>query len=92
MVGSDSAKAKKGYSDKFTVGHYWNKLQFFFIMFSVENIFFLCFWSHFFSFVCPFCLSVTALLRKLKQQSRETVEDKRPKLLKALKEVNSPHS
>lgn len=33
-------------------------------------------------------LSVTALLRKLKQQSRESVEDKRPKLLKALKEVN----
>lgn len=32
--------------------------------------------------------SVTALLRKLKQQSRESVEDKRPKLLKALKEVN----
>ena len=30
---------------------------------------------------------VTALLRKLKQQSRETVEDKRPKLLTALKEV-----
>lgn len=37
------------------------------------------------------CLPVTALLRKLKQQSRESVEDKRPKLLKALKEVNSPH-
>lgn len=36
------------------------------------------------------CLSVTALLRKLKQQSRESVEDKRPKLLKALKEVCSP--
>ncbi|KAM9384818.1 ankyrin repeat domain-containing protein 13C-A isoform 2-T2 [Pholidichthys leucotaenia] len=30
---------------------------------------------------------VTALLRKLKQQSRENVEDKRPKLLKALKEL-----
>uniref|UniRef100_A0A673YKR0 Ankyrin repeat domain 13C n=1 Tax=Salmo trutta TaxID=8032 RepID=A0A673YKR0_SALTR len=30
---------------------------------------------------------VTALLRKLKQQSRETVEDKRPKLLNALKEL-----
>ncbi|XP_039667724.1 ankyrin repeat domain-containing protein 13C isoform X1 [Perca fluviatilis] len=30
---------------------------------------------------------ITALLRKLKQQSRETVEDKRPKLLKALKEL-----
>uniref|UniRef100_A0A3Q3KT50 Ankyrin repeat domain 13C n=1 Tax=Mastacembelus armatus TaxID=205130 RepID=A0A3Q3KT50_9TELE len=30
---------------------------------------------------------ITALLRKLKQQSRESVEDKRPKLLKALKEV-----
>ncbi|XP_056894627.1 ankyrin repeat domain-containing protein 13C isoform X2 [Takifugu flavidus] len=30
---------------------------------------------------------VTALLRKLKQQSRESVEDKRPKLLKALKEL-----
>ncbi|MED6270596.1 Ankyrin repeat domain-containing protein 13C, partial [Characodon lateralis] len=29
----------------------------------------------------------TALLRKLKQQSRESVEDKRPKLLKALKEL-----
>lgn len=33
--------------------------------------------------------SVTAILRKLKQQSRETVEDKRPKLLNALKEVKS---
>lgn len=31
--------------------------------------------------------SVTAILRKLKQQSRESVEDKRPKLLKALREV-----
>ncbi|KAG7269280.1 hypothetical protein CRUP_027275 [Coryphaenoides rupestris] len=30
---------------------------------------------------------ITALLRKLKQQSRETVEDKRPKLLTALKEL-----
>uniref|UniRef100_A0A8C1XTT2 Ankyrin repeat domain 13C n=1 Tax=Cyprinus carpio TaxID=7962 RepID=A0A8C1XTT2_CYPCA len=30
---------------------------------------------------------VTALLRKLKQQSRESVEDKRPRLLKALKEL-----
>ncbi|XP_071201022.1 ankyrin repeat domain-containing protein 13C-like isoform X5 [Salvelinus alpinus] len=30
---------------------------------------------------------VTALLRKLKQQSRESVEDKRPKLLNALKEL-----
>uniref|UniRef100_A0A8C7ZRR5 Ankyrin repeat domain 13C n=1 Tax=Oryzias sinensis TaxID=183150 RepID=A0A8C7ZRR5_9TELE len=30
---------------------------------------------------------ITALLRKLKQQSRDTVEDKRPKLLKALKEL-----
>nr|XP_040041078.1 ankyrin repeat domain-containing protein 13C isoform X1 [Gasterosteus aculeatus aculeatus] len=30
---------------------------------------------------------ITALLRKLKQQSRETVEDKRPKLLKALNEL-----
>uniref|UniRef100_A0A9J8C1D5 Ankyrin repeat domain 13C n=1 Tax=Cyprinus carpio carpio TaxID=630221 RepID=A0A9J8C1D5_CYPCA len=30
---------------------------------------------------------ITALLRKLKQQSRESVEDKRPRLLKALKEV-----
>ncbi|XP_058890694.1 ankyrin repeat domain-containing protein 13C-A-like isoform X3 [Acipenser ruthenus] len=30
---------------------------------------------------------ITALLRKLKQQSRESVEDKRPKLLKALKEL-----
>uniref|UniRef100_A0A3Q2Y7R7 Ankyrin repeat domain 13C n=1 Tax=Hippocampus comes TaxID=109280 RepID=A0A3Q2Y7R7_HIPCM len=30
---------------------------------------------------------ITALLRKLKQQSRESVEDKRPKLLNALKEV-----
>ncbi|CAB1324512.1 unnamed protein product [Coregonus sp. 'balchen'] len=29
---------------------------------------------------------ITALLRKLKQQSRENVEDKRPKLLNALKE------
>ncbi|KAI2658918.1 Ankyrin repeat domain-containing protein 13C [Labeo rohita] len=29
----------------------------------------------------------TALLRKLKQQSRESVEDKRPRLLKALKEL-----
>uniref|UniRef100_A0A668AE53 Ankyrin repeat domain 13C n=1 Tax=Myripristis murdjan TaxID=586833 RepID=A0A668AE53_9TELE len=36
---------------------------------------------------------ITALLRKLKQQSRESVEDKRPKLLKALKEpVFSHHS
>uniref|UniRef100_A0A7N6A2B2 Ankyrin repeat domain-containing protein n=1 Tax=Anabas testudineus TaxID=64144 RepID=A0A7N6A2B2_ANATE len=33
---------------------------------------------------------ITALLRKLKQQSRESVEDKRPKLLKALKEVHLP--
>uniref|UniRef100_A0A8C5D5R6 Ankyrin repeat domain-containing protein n=1 Tax=Gouania willdenowi TaxID=441366 RepID=A0A8C5D5R6_GOUWI len=32
---------------------------------------------------------ITALLRKLKQQSRESVEDKRPKLLKALKEVHA---
>ncbi|KAK0131495.1 Ankyrin repeat domain-containing protein 13C-A [Merluccius polli] len=31
---------------------------------------------------------ITALLRKLKHQSRETVEDKRPKLLTALKEVH----
>uniref|UniRef100_A0A8D1LPZ1 Ankyrin repeat domain 13C n=2 Tax=Sus scrofa TaxID=9823 RepID=A0A8D1LPZ1_PIG len=30
---------------------------------------------------------VTALLRKLKQQSRESVEEKRPRLLKALKEL-----
>ncbi|XP_053489903.1 ankyrin repeat domain-containing protein 13C [Ictalurus furcatus] len=30
---------------------------------------------------------ITALLRKLKQQSRESVEDKRPRLLKALKEL-----
>uniref|UniRef100_A0A6Q2YFJ7 Ankyrin repeat domain-containing protein n=1 Tax=Esox lucius TaxID=8010 RepID=A0A6Q2YFJ7_ESOLU len=30
---------------------------------------------------------ITALLRKLKQQSRESVEDKRPKLLRALKEL-----
>ncbi|TNN84069.1 Ankyrin repeat domain-containing protein 13C-A [Liparis tanakae] len=30
---------------------------------------------------------ITALLRKLKQQSRETVEDKRPKLLTALEEL-----
>lgn len=30
---------------------------------------------------------VTAILRKLKQQSRENVEEKRPKLLKALREV-----
>ncbi|XP_055021101.1 ankyrin repeat domain-containing protein 13C-A [Boleophthalmus pectinirostris] len=30
---------------------------------------------------------ITALLRKLKQQSRESVEDKRPKLLTALKEL-----
>ncbi|KAK1878724.1 Ankyrin repeat domain containing protein 13C-A [Dissostichus eleginoides] len=30
---------------------------------------------------------ITAILRKLKQQSRESVEDKRPKLLKALKEL-----
>lgn len=37
--------------------------------------------------------SVTAILRKLKQQSRESVEDKRPKLLKALREVSAtlPH-
>lgn len=41
--------------------------------------------------LCPsVCLPVTALLRKLKQQSRDSVEDKRPKLLKALKEVDSP--
>uniref|UniRef100_A0A2K6JX09 Ankyrin repeat domain-containing protein 13C n=1 Tax=Rhinopithecus bieti TaxID=61621 RepID=A0A2K6JX09_RHIBE len=31
---------------------------------------------------------ITALLRKLKQQSRESVEEKRPRLLKALKEVS----
>uniref|UniRef100_A0A3Q1HTU6 Ankyrin repeat domain-containing protein n=1 Tax=Anabas testudineus TaxID=64144 RepID=A0A3Q1HTU6_ANATE len=30
---------------------------------------------------------ITAILRKLKQQSRESVEDKRPKLLKALREL-----
>ncbi|GCC32845.1 hypothetical protein chiPu_0011309 [Chiloscyllium punctatum] len=30
---------------------------------------------------------ITALLRKLKQQSRENVEEKRPRLLKALKEL-----
>uniref|UniRef100_A0A3Q2PG04 Ankyrin repeat domain-containing protein 13C-like n=1 Tax=Fundulus heteroclitus TaxID=8078 RepID=A0A3Q2PG04_FUNHE len=30
---------------------------------------------------------ITAILRKLKQQSRENVEEKRPKLLKALREV-----
>uniref|UniRef100_A0A8C3B093 Ankyrin repeat domain 13C n=1 Tax=Cyclopterus lumpus TaxID=8103 RepID=A0A8C3B093_CYCLU len=30
---------------------------------------------------------ITAILRKLKQQSRESVEDKRPKLLNALKEL-----
>uniref|UniRef100_A0A3Q3KKM8 Ankyrin repeat domain-containing protein n=1 Tax=Monopterus albus TaxID=43700 RepID=A0A3Q3KKM8_MONAL len=30
---------------------------------------------------------ITAILRKLKQQSRENVEDKRPKLLKALREL-----
>lgn len=35
-----------------------------------------------------FLFSVTALLRKLKQQSRESVEEKRPRLLNALKEVN----
>lgn len=34
-------------------------------------------------------ISVTAILRKLKQQSRESVEDKRPKLLKALREVRT---
>uniref|UniRef100_A0A3P9L3B9 Ankyrin repeat domain 13C n=1 Tax=Oryzias latipes TaxID=8090 RepID=A0A3P9L3B9_ORYLA len=33
---------------------------------------------------------ITALLRKLKQQSRDSVEDKRPKLLKALKEKKKP--
>lgn len=40
---------------------------------------------------CVFTLdsSVTAILRKLKQQSRESVEDKRPKLLKALREVSA---
>lgn len=38
------------------------------------------------SFLLPF--PVTAVLRKLKQQSRESVEDKRPKLLKALREVS----
>lgn len=32
--------------------------------------------------------AVSALLRKLKQQSRESVEEKRPRLLKALKEVS----
>uniref|UniRef100_A0A8C0IAB2 Ankyrin repeat domain 13C n=1 Tax=Bubo bubo TaxID=30461 RepID=A0A8C0IAB2_BUBBB len=32
---------------------------------------------------------ITALLRKLKQQSRESVEEKRPRLLKALKEVRA---
>jgi len=32
--------------------------------------------------------SVTAILRKLKQQSRDSVEDKRPKLLNALREVS----
>ncbi|KAF3835187.1 hypothetical protein F7725_027745 [Dissostichus mawsoni] len=37
--------------------------------------------------VSPPAPRITALLRKLKQQSRETVEDKRPKLLKALKEL-----
>uniref|UniRef100_A0A8C7MZ62 Ankyrin repeat domain-containing protein 13C-like n=1 Tax=Oncorhynchus kisutch TaxID=8019 RepID=A0A8C7MZ62_ONCKI len=31
---------------------------------------------------------ITAILRKLKQQSRESVADKRPKLLRALKEVS----
>ena len=35
-----------------------------------------------------FFFLVTALLRKLKQQSRESVEEKRPRLLKALKEVS----
>uniref|UniRef100_H3CSX1 Ankyrin repeat domain 13C n=1 Tax=Tetraodon nigroviridis TaxID=99883 RepID=H3CSX1_TETNG len=30
---------------------------------------------------------ITAILRKLKQQSRESVEDKRPRLLKALREL-----
>lgn len=34
-----------------------------------------------------FSSSVTAILRKLKQQSRDNVEDKSPKLLKALREV-----
>lgn len=39
-----------------------------------------------------FVFAVTALLRKLKQQSRESVEDKRPRLLKALKEVSKSHT
>ena len=43
---------------------------------------------HLLQFSCLILVSsVTAILRKLKQQSRESVEDKRPKLLKALKEV-----
>lgn len=45
----------------------------------------LCFPS---VFVFIFADAVTAILRKLKQQSRESVEDKRPKLLKALREVS----
>ena len=37
---------------------------------------------------CSFCLpSVTSLLRKLKQQSRETLESRRPALIQALKEL-----
>lgn len=51
-----------------------------------------CFCSHLISLSLFVSRSVTALLRKLKQQSRESVEDKRPKLLKALKEVSGLYS
>ena len=45
--------------------------------------------SPYFSFIC--CL-VISLLKKLKQQSRETLEERRPQLTAALQEVCAPKS
>lgn len=94
-VGSDSAKQEVIW-EKFTavVGmrHSSNKVEDFYVW--KKWPYYWCFWSNwcFASSLVLLCVSVTALLRKLKQQSRETVEDKRPKLLKALKEVSRPLS
>lgn len=56
-----------------------------FIQTFLLNIYRITWFLYFFHLI----ISVTAILRKLKQQSRESVEDKRPKLLKALREVRT---
>ena len=43
--------------------------------------------SQFMSNSCLMTVSVTSLLRKLKQQSRESLEARRPALIQALKEL-----